>query len=209
MCNCCRTLPRIKIARPIFRSPTSPCFETSTFSPSRSFSPQSFISRPQNYRSLSQTVSSCRVPIQLRGQNGPINDTVDHSRTPQITFIPQCSPVYSLLPLLCRLCWLEQIPIQLSLVSICAPPLWESRVDFDTCIWKRCTGPGDSYKEGGNCLIQWDADTTGKWTDMQIELKTGDNYNMVPLKGLDSFPCARDAAHHAYNNSIFNSDHHD
>jgi hypothetical protein len=42
-------------------------------------------------------------------------------------------------------------------------------------------GPGDSYKEGGNCLIQWDADTTGKWTNMQIELKTGDNYNMVPL----------------------------
>jgi len=42
-------------------------------------------------------------------------------------------------------------------------------------------GPGDSYKEGGNCLIQWDSDPTGQWTDMLIELKTGDNYNMVSL----------------------------
>jgi len=45
-------------------------------------------------------------------------------------------------------------------------------------------GPGDSYKEGGTCLIQWDPDTTGEWTDMLIELKTGDNYNMVPLQAI-------------------------
>jgi len=45
-------------------------------------------------------------------------------------------------------------------------------------------GPGDSYKEGGTCLIQWDADTTGTWTNMLIELKTGDNLNMVPLKAI-------------------------
>lgn len=42
-------------------------------------------------------------------------------------------------------------------------------------------GPGDSYKEGGNCIIQWQPDTTGQWTNMQIVLKTGDNFDMVPL----------------------------
>lgn len=45
-------------------------------------------------------------------------------------------------------------------------------------------GPGDVYKEGGDCLIEWDADTTGKWTNMLIELKTGDNYQMVALKAI-------------------------
>lgn len=45
-------------------------------------------------------------------------------------------------------------------------------------------GPGDSYKEGGNCTIKWDADTTGTWTDMKIQLMTGDNYNMVQLKSV-------------------------
>jgi len=43
-------------------------------------------------------------------------------------------------------------------------------------------GPGDTYKQGGDCDIEWAADTTGKWTDMQIELKTGNNVAMVPLK---------------------------
>lgn len=45
-------------------------------------------------------------------------------------------------------------------------------------------GPGDSYKEGGNCQIEWEPDTTGKWTNMLIELKTGDNYNMVSLQAI-------------------------
>jgi len=43
-------------------------------------------------------------------------------------------------------------------------------------------GPGDSYKQGGDCSIEWATDPTGKWTDMQIELKTGSNLAMVPLK---------------------------
>ena len=32
-------------------------------------------------------------------------------------------------------------------------------------------------------MIEWATDSTGKWTDMQIELKTGNNLAMVPLKG--------------------------
>jgi len=45
-------------------------------------------------------------------------------------------------------------------------------------------GPGDSYKEGGDCVIEWTADPTGVCTNMQIELKTGNNWAMTPLKGV-------------------------
>lgn len=55
-------------------------------------------------------------------------------------------------------------------------------------------------------MIQWDADTTGKWTDMLIQLKTGDNFNMVPLKGSDYF--LRSPLRSA-GSQQFNSDHHD
>ncbi|KAI0339554.1 hypothetical protein BDW22DRAFT_1361089 [Trametopsis cervina] len=42
-------------------------------------------------------------------------------------------------------------------------------------------GPNDVYNAGGNCLIQWDADTTGVWNPMYIELMTGANLNMKHL----------------------------
>ena len=37
-------------------------------------------------------------------------------------------------------------------------------------------------------MIEWELDPTGKWTDMQIELKTGNNWAMVPLQGTKFFP---------------------
>jgi len=55
-------------------------------------------------------------------------------------------------------------------------------------------GPGDSYKEGGDCLIEWSVDTTGKWTDMQIELKTGDNLNMVPLMPITTIDATKESS---------------
>jgi hypothetical protein len=66
-------------------------------------------------------------------------------------------------------------------------------------------GPGDSYKHGGDCKIAWSADPTGKWTDMLIELKTGDNFAMVPLKGTNFSPCAQRRLN---NSRQFYSDHH-
>lgn len=39
-------------------------------------------------------------------------------------------------------------------------------------------------------MIEWVLDSTGKWTDMQIDLKTGDNWNMVLLKSAKFFPRA-------------------
>ncbi|PVF92810.1 hypothetical protein CPB86DRAFT_801740 [Serendipita vermifera] len=38
------------------------------------------------------------------------------------------------------------------------------------------------FNEGGNCTILWEADTTGVWTTMNIELMTGDNFNQVHLR---------------------------
>ncbi|OBZ73699.1 hypothetical protein A0H81_06253 [Grifola frondosa] len=42
-------------------------------------------------------------------------------------------------------------------------------------------GPGDVFKVGGDCLITWDPDTSGTWKTMNIELMTGDNFDMVHI----------------------------
>ncbi|KAI0641990.1 hypothetical protein C8Q79DRAFT_986700 [Trametes meyenii] len=42
-------------------------------------------------------------------------------------------------------------------------------------------GPGDVFKQGGQCTFTWDVDTTGTWKEMNVELMTGDNWNMVHL----------------------------
>lgn len=38
------------------------------------------------------------------------------------------------------------------------------------------------YNEGGDCTIIWDADPTGTWTTMNIQLMTGSNFDMVHLR---------------------------
>jgi hypothetical protein len=62
-------------------------------------------------------------------------------------------------------------------------------------------GPGDSFKAGGPCHIEWDVDTTGLWKIMNIELMTGSNTGMVhlttvttadgtdPTKNTFDYPC--------------------
>ncbi|EIN06229.1 hypothetical protein PUNSTDRAFT_54488 [Punctularia strigosozonata HHB-11173 SS5] len=42
-------------------------------------------------------------------------------------------------------------------------------------------GPGDVFNQGASCPIAWDADASGTWKEMYIELMTGDNFNMVHL----------------------------
>ncbi|KAL7422073.1 hypothetical protein Q5752_002716 [Cryptotrichosporon argae] len=37
---------------------------------------------------------------------------------------------------------------------------------------------------GGDIVAMWDADTTGSWTDMEIQLMTGDNLDMIALETL-------------------------
>ncbi|KIJ55109.1 hypothetical protein M422DRAFT_23760 [Sphaerobolus stellatus SS14] len=41
--------------------------------------------------------------------------------------------------------------------------------------------PGDIFKEGGDCTIEWTADTTGAWKKTNIELMTGPNDPMIHL----------------------------
>ncbi|KAH0836859.1 hypothetical protein J3R83DRAFT_8647 [Lanmaoa asiatica] len=42
-------------------------------------------------------------------------------------------------------------------------------------------GPGDVFIQGQPCAISWDVDSTGLWKTMNIELMTGNNFNMVSL----------------------------
>jgi len=41
-------------------------------------------------------------------------------------------------------------------------------------------------------MIEWELDPTGQWTDMQIELKTGDNWNMVPLQSITTIDATKE-----------------
>ena len=41
--------------------------------------------------------------------------------------------------------------------------------------------PGDVFKPGSACTIAWSTDKTGEWTEMNIELMTGANEDMVHL----------------------------
>ncbi|KAH9956979.1 hypothetical protein BC827DRAFT_1371344 [Russula dissimulans] len=41
--------------------------------------------------------------------------------------------------------------------------------------------PGNVFKEGNNITATWTPDTSGVWKTMNIQLMTGDNFQMVPL----------------------------
>ncbi|RPD67177.1 hypothetical protein L226DRAFT_556872 [Lentinus tigrinus ALCF2SS1-7] len=47
-------------------------------------------------------------------------------------------------------------------------------------------GPGDTFATGSPCTIQWDADTSGKWTNMSIYLMSGSNDNMTRVTTVTS-----------------------
>ncbi|GAA5930265.1 hypothetical protein JCM3775_004345 [Rhodotorula graminis] len=50
-------------------------------------------------------------------------------------------------------------------------------------------GPGEVFRVGEKCNIEWNLDTTGNWTDFSITLMTGSNFAMEPVQtvatGLD------------------------
>ncbi|KAF8448768.1 hypothetical protein L210DRAFT_3756645 [Boletus edulis BED1] len=69
-------------------------------------------------------------------------------------------------------------------------------------------GPGDVFIQGQACPVGWDVDTTGLWKTMNIDLMTGDNFNMVlltsvasgidgtnPMKNTYSFTCPQVTPH--------------
>ncbi|KAI0367622.1 hypothetical protein BV20DRAFT_552646 [Pilatotrama ljubarskyi] len=40
-------------------------------------------------------------------------------------------------------------------------------------------GPSDVFNEGANCTFSWTPDPSGTWKQTDVELMTGDNFNMV------------------------------
>ncbi|KAG0144710.1 hypothetical protein CROQUDRAFT_134201 [Cronartium quercuum f. sp. fusiforme G11] len=47
-------------------------------------------------------------------------------------------------------------------------------------------GPGQSFAEGSDCLIQWDLDSTGKWSSFSIDLMSGSNTGMTLVTNVAS-----------------------
>ncbi|EIW58390.1 uncharacterized protein TRAVEDRAFT_47544 [Trametes versicolor FP-101664 SS1] len=48
-------------------------------------------------------------------------------------------------------------------------------------------GPGDVFKQGGDCTLSWTPDPSGTWKQTDVELMTGDNFNMVFITTITSF----------------------
>lgn len=48
--------------------------------------------------------------------------------------------------------------------------------------------PGAVFNEGATCHIAWEADPTGVWKEMSIQLMTGDNFNMIHLTSEFAMP---------------------
>ncbi|KAH9851842.1 hypothetical protein C2E23DRAFT_732131 [Lenzites betulinus] len=48
-------------------------------------------------------------------------------------------------------------------------------------------GPNDVFNEGANCTFSWTPDPSGVWTQTDVELMTGDNFNMVYITTVASF----------------------
>ncbi|EFP93835.1 hypothetical protein PGTUg99_024291 [Puccinia graminis f. sp. tritici] len=45
-------------------------------------------------------------------------------------------------------------------------------------------GPGQAFKEGGDCPISWNLDTTGKWTNFSVDLMSGSNFAMQTVSNV-------------------------
>ncbi|KAG8722702.1 hypothetical protein FRC08_012581 [Ceratobasidium sp. 394] len=54
------------------------------------------------------------------------------------------------------------------------------------------------FNIGKSCTIKWDPDTTGTWKQMNIQLMTGDNWNMIPITTIAQNIDATDATKNTY-----------
>ncbi|TFK80833.1 hypothetical protein K466DRAFT_591632 [Polyporus arcularius HHB13444] len=48
-------------------------------------------------------------------------------------------------------------------------------------------GPGDVFREGGKCTLSWTPDPAGLWKETNVELMSGDNWNMVHITTITFF----------------------
>ncbi|CAE7159206.1 unnamed protein product [Rhizoctonia solani] len=54
------------------------------------------------------------------------------------------------------------------------------------------------FNVGAQCTIKWDADATGTWKNMNIQLMTGDNWNMIHITTIAQDIDATDATKNTY-----------
>ncbi|CAE6445911.1 hypothetical protein ACGC1H_003924 [Rhizoctonia solani] len=54
------------------------------------------------------------------------------------------------------------------------------------------------FNVGKECTIKWDADSTGSWKKMSIQLMTGDNWNMIPITTIAQDIDATDATKNTF-----------
>lgn len=54
------------------------------------------------------------------------------------------------------------------------------------------------FNVGGDCAIKWDTDSTGSWKKMNIQLMTGDNWNMIHITTVGQDIDATDATKNTY-----------
>ena len=51
--------------------------------------------------------------------------------------------------------------------------------------------PGQVFKEGGDCTITWTPDPSGQWKQTDVELMSGDNFNMLFITSESPSPFCR------------------
>ena len=45
-------------------------------------------------------------------------------------------------------------------------------------------GPGDVFKQGDQCTFTWTPDSTGTWKQMNVELMSGNNWQMSHITSM-------------------------
>ncbi|KAH9938164.1 uncharacterized protein B0H18DRAFT_924720 [Fomitopsis serialis] len=60
-------------------------------------------------------------------------------------------------------------------------------------------GPNQSFIAGSNCTLEWDADTSGTWKNMSIDLMSGSNDNMSTVTNVASALDGTDTSLSPYN----------
>ncbi len=65
--------------------------------------------------------------------------------------------------------------------SLTGKPVLAATQDVVPGIIPSAPGPGDVFKEGAKCTLSWTPDPAGLWKETNVELMSGDNWNMVHI----------------------------
>ncbi|KAI0718585.1 hypothetical protein C8T65DRAFT_737227 [Cerioporus squamosus] len=71
--------------------------------------------------------------------------------------------------------------------SLTGKPVLAVAQDVVPGIVPTAPGPSDVFKEGTNCTLSWNPDPSGLWKETNVELMSGDNWNMVHITTVTTF----------------------